>query len=159
MGAIEGMQNAGKESNNPLTYIAGAPTRVVGNILNGFRGVNFKTDGLMQGVLKAGLVVPTQVGKEVLFTPIGAAGRVLNGTRKAAMSVLGATGAIAFHGAMDTIRVPVGFDPRNLSPSRLPRIESALDAGQSLRQAMDSTRRPGSEPRPQAQNPDNQPRT
>lgn len=140
------MRNAGLHTNNIVSYTAGAPTRAVGNSLEGFRGVNMKTQGMMRGLLEAGLVVPKQVGKEVLFLPFGIAGRVLAGTRNAVMGVLKPTAGIAMHVAAEAIQIPLGYDPRNLAPSRLTRIESALNGGQPIQQALESTRRPGPEP-------------
>lgn len=152
------MQNAGLNGNNVVSYIAGAPTRVVGNSLDGFRGVNRRTNGAMHALVEAGLVIPKQVGKEVLFLPFGIAGRILSGTRNAVMGVLRPTAGIAMHAAAQGLQVPLGYDVRNLAPRRLNRIESALNAGQSLGQAVESTRRPGSGTGQEAANPDNQPR-
>lgn len=154
---IERMRNAGTEGNNIVSYVAGAPTRMLGNSMEGLRGVNFRTQSIMRGVLDAGLVVPRQVGREILFMPFGVAGRVLAGTRNAVMSTLGAVGTIGYHAVMDGVRVPLGFDPRDVSPARLPRIESALNAGQSIPQALESTRRDRSGPGAGATGPNDQP--
>lgn len=159
MTGIEGLSHAG-QNGNAFEQVAGMPVRMVGKSLEGFSNVavNRKTRGILGSIVDAGLVIPFQVGKEVIFTPIGAAGSILKGTRDAAMNVLKPTASIAMHGMAELIQIPLpGVDIRNASPARLTRIESAVSGGQTLQQAIESTRRRGPDEGQNTANPNPQP--